>query len=65
MPRKFKQPLFTQRHYEAMAKYIREHNTSDYARMLHADWVLPLFSGDNPAFKPKVFREACKEEMQF
>ncbi len=59
-------PMFSQRHYEAVAAIVARHYnayTLDYAaraavRVLAED-MLHLFAGDNPRFNRDRFLQAC------
>jgi len=55
-----KNPMFSKRHYEAIAKVLSE----NLQRFEIVDSLIKIFSEDNERFDPIRFNEACKTEME-
>lgn len=60
-----KQPMFSQRHYEAIAKVLKENKWGGNPMRLTITEEIQtrlsdLFEDDNPAFKRTVFHAACE-----
>lgn len=53
-----KQPMFNRRHYQAIAKAIKQTSQYGYVR---PDYFIELFESDNPLFDEDKFRKDCDE----
>jgi hypothetical protein len=51
--------MFTRRHYEAVARVLRDAALDDEARHALAQDFAAMFAADNPRFHAGKFREAC------
>ncbi len=52
---------FSKKHYERFAEACRRHIPQSYGLNVHdvKDFLVYVFRGDNDAFDPERFREAC------
>lgn len=53
--------MFTRRHYEKLARMVREHGCGD-ERLLMARTLGRLLAADNPRFNLERFYAACSRE---
>lgn len=67
MPRNYKTDLFQKRHYEWLAKFVREHGylklVDEGRQVLELDeYLADALVGTNPRFDRERFLEACKPQ---
>lgn len=53
--------VFTQRHYEEIARILRVHSSGSQRETL-CDAFEYVFKKDNPRFSTVIWKKACKEE---